>query len=43
MTAPRTEVPHLAYGRTWPDLDTFTVLARGRRVIPVVRRLIADG
>ena len=25
------------------DLDTFTALARGRRVIPVVRRLLADG
>ncbi|HEX6887037.1 MAG TPA: anthranilate synthase component I [Candidatus Nanopelagicales bacterium] len=26
-----------------PDLATFTELARGRRVIPVVRRLLADG
>ncbi|MGE9807716.1 MULTISPECIES: anthranilate synthase component I [unclassified Janibacter] len=36
-------VPDLGYGRTWPDLDAFTVLARDRRVIPVVRRLMADG
>ncbi len=28
---------------TSPDLPTFTALARGRRVIPVVRRLLADG
>jgi anthranilate synthase component 1 len=28
---------------TVPDLATFTELARGRRVIPVVRRLLADG
>ena len=26
-----------------PDLDTFRSLARGRRVIPVTRRLLADG
>ena len=43
MSAPRTAVPELAYGRTWPDSDTFGVLARDRRVVPVVRRLIADG
>ncbi|MCE1179558.1 MAG: anthranilate synthase component I [Micrococcales bacterium] len=37
--------PHadLTYGRTWPDLETFRELARDRRVIPVVRRLMADG
>jgi anthranilate synthase component 1 len=28
---------------TAPDLATFTELARGRRVIPVMRRLLADG
>ena len=33
---------HLGYGVTWPSLDTFTDLARTRRVIPVVRRLLAD-
>lgn len=43
MSAPRSHVPDLSPGRTWPDLDTFTVLARDRRVVPVVRRLIADG
>ena len=36
-------VPDLGYGRTWPSLDAFTVLARERRVVPVVRRLMADG
>jgi anthranilate synthase component I len=35
-------VPRLGYGVTWPSLDTFTELARARRVIPVVRRLLAD-
>ena len=34
--------PNLAYGVTWPALDTFTEMARTRRVIPVVRRLLAD-
>lgn len=33
----------LGFGTTWPALDTFTELARTRRVIPVVRRLLADG
>ncbi|MQY15846.1 Anthranilate synthase component 1 [Streptomyces sp. RB5] len=28
---------------TTPDLDTFRTLAKDRRVIPVVRRLLADG
>ncbi|MDO5629536.1 MAG: anthranilate synthase component I [Mobilicoccus sp.] len=31
------------YGTTWPSLPTFLDLARDRRVIPVVRRLLADG
>ena len=35
-------VPDLAYGHTWPDAETFAVLARDRRVVPVVRRLLAD-
>ncbi|MHA7127522.1 anthranilate synthase component I [Janibacter indicus] len=43
MSAPRTHVPDLTPGRTWPELDTFTVLARDRRIVPVVRRLVADG
>jgi anthranilate synthase component 1 len=34
--------PDLAFGATWPSLDTFAVLAQDRRVIPVVRRLMAD-
>ena len=35
MTAPE-------WGTTWPDLPTFRGLAADRRVIPVVRRLLAD-
>ena len=35
-------LPDLSYGATWPPLDTFTVLAADRRVVPVVRRLLAD-
>ncbi len=30
-------------GSVAPDLDTFRELARSRRVVPVVRRLLADG
>ena len=30
------------FGQTWPDAGTFRDLARDRRVIPVVRRLLAD-
>jgi anthranilate synthase component I len=37
------EVPDLALGGTWPSLETFRALARDRRVIPVVRRFLADG
>jgi len=36
-------VPDLTIGATWPSLDTFRALARDRRVIPVVRRFLADG
>ncbi len=32
----------LAWGQTWPPLPLFTELARDRRVVPVVRRLLAD-
>src|SRR5690554_7532402 len=32
----------LPWGTTWPAVDTFRELARTRRVIPVVRRLLAD-
>ncbi|MFP5345446.1 MAG: chorismate-binding protein [Actinomycetes bacterium] len=34
--------PGRELGGVWPDLDTFRELARDRRVIPVVRRLLAD-
>ena len=33
------EVP---WGATWPSVETFRELAQTRRVIPVVRRLLAD-
>lgn len=33
----------LGWGGTWPSLNLFSELARTRRVIPVVRRLLADG
>ena len=35
-------LPDLAFGATWPALDVFTTLATDRRVIPVVRKLMAD-
>jgi len=34
--------PSRELGVVWPDLDTFRELARDRRVIPVVRRVLAD-
>jgi anthranilate synthase component 1 len=34
--------PDLSFGSTWPTLETFQILAKDRRVIPVVRRLMAD-
>ncbi|HEY6794543.1 MAG TPA: anthranilate synthase component I [Kineosporiaceae bacterium] len=37
------EVGDLPLGATWPSLDTFRLLARDRRVVPVVRRFLADG
>lgn len=43
MTEPTTIAdPDLRLGATWPDLPTFVRLAADRRVIPVVRRLMAD-
>lgn len=42
---PTSAAPHadLTWGRTWPTLEMFTELAlQRRRVIPVVRRLLAD-
>jgi anthranilate synthase component 1 len=44
ITGP-TPAPHadLSWGQTWPSLQVFTELAlEHRRVIPVVRRLLAD-
>jgi len=32
----------LAWGATWPSLDGFRELTTDRRVVPVVRRLLAD-
>ena len=47
MTAPAVPtdvtVAVVPWGSTWPSLDVFRGLARDRRVIPVVRRLLADG
>lgn len=34
--------PDLGLGHIWPSWDVFEVLAADRRVIPVVRRLMAD-
>lgn len=34
--------PDLSFGATWPNVETFQILAKDRRVIPVVRRLMAD-
>lgn len=42
LPPPAMPAPDLRYGVTWPPLATFTELARDRRVIPVVRRLLAD-
>ena len=33
----------MSTGAAVPDMDTFRALARDRRVIPVTRRLLADG
>ncbi|MFD1718020.1 anthranilate synthase component I [Georgenia deserti] len=41
-TRPPAQVPDLAWGRTWPSLPEFRAMAADRRVIPVVRRLLAD-
>ncbi|WP_448629534.1 anthranilate synthase component I [Cellulomonas soli] len=32
----------VGWGATWPSLEVFRELARDRRVVPVVRRLLAD-
>jgi anthranilate synthase component 1 len=36
------DAPTIPWGGTWPALDDFRALARDRRVVPVVRRLLAD-
>lgn len=43
MSATRDVHADLMWGRTWPTWEQFTELGRDRRVIPVVRRLLADG
>jgi anthranilate synthase component 1 len=43
MTLSTEPAPDLRLGATWPDLETFRLLARDRRVVPVVRRFLADG
>ena len=43
MTATTTPYAATFAGSATPDLGTFRTLARERRVIPVVRRLLADG
>ncbi|WP_051259472.1 chorismate-binding protein [Schaalia suimastitidis] len=43
MTEPTTRGPQdLQWGQVWPTLDGFRELAAKRRVIPVVRRILAD-
>ncbi|OXM99311.1 anthranilate synthase component I [Bifidobacterium vansinderenii] len=43
MSENTNSVKNLHWGQTWPDRDTFHRLAgEGYRVIPVVRRLLAD-
>ncbi|GAA4422311.1 anthranilate synthase component I [Georgenia halophila] len=37
-----TAVPELSWGQTWPTLGEFRSMAVDRRVVPVVRRLLAD-
>lgn len=41
VSTPRT-VGSLPWGQTWPGLPEFRELAADRRVVPVVRRLLAD-
>ena len=45
MSAPDAAAPSevsVDWGQTWPDLPTFRAMAADRRVVPVVRRLLAD-
>ncbi len=36
------DVSEITWGGTWPSLEEFRTLARTRRVIPVIRRVLAD-
>ena len=36
------EAADVSWGAVWPSIETFRAMASGRRVIPVVRRLLAD-
>ena len=41
---PMAEAPaSIAWGTTWPSLGGFVALGSTHRVVPVVRRLLADG
>ncbi|MBO0900208.1 anthranilate synthase component I [Cellulomonas sp. zg-ZUI222] len=40
--APRATPTDLPWGATWPSPEDFRALAADRRVVPVVRRLLAD-
>ncbi|MFC0646605.1 anthranilate synthase component I [Cellulomonas phragmiteti] len=40
--APRATATDVPWGATWPTPDGFRALAADRRVVPVVRRLLAD-
>ncbi len=42
LTAPVVPAAGLPWGETWPAVEGFRALATSRRVIPVVRRLLAD-
>lgn len=42
MTGTGPTAADLAWGATWPNLEGFRELTRDRRVVPVVRRLLAD-
>ncbi|MFC5382425.1 anthranilate synthase component I [Aquipuribacter nitratireducens] len=43
MSAPPGTPLDTPLGATWPDLDGFRTMAADRRVVPVVRRYLADG
>ena len=42
MPSYQSESVSLEWGQTWPPRDVFVDLAAKRRVIPVVRRVLAD-